>query len=298
MPILRQRPAKPRARYIRIEEATIASAKAGAPISLRHIYYELIEAGILRKTRSDYVTFIRIATDARRAGLLPYEWIIDETRVSGCVPWRQEKPPAIMAEVFPTIYGSVYEPDVWQFVEPSRHVELWCETRGMAGALAPTAREYGVGTTATGGMSSLALAYEAHQKMMESDGTHKIIFYVGDADDHGWKIERHIRAEFDETFAVPIDWRRLALTEAEAAERGAENPEVIPIDEMRQRVRDAIEGLVGDAAARHHAAIADHADHVAHFEKRVDEDPTLQDHLAFARQRLAEINEAWGYGTA
>ena len=76
------------------------------------------------------------------------------------------------------------------------------------------------------------------------------MLYVGDADKHGWEIEAQIRAEFDQTFGVPTEWHRIALSDAEAAERGDPNAEVVPLPEMRQRVRDALREIIGDGYAR------------------------------------------------
>ena len=80
---VKRRPKDPKARYLAIEKAIIASATRGHPISVRHVYYELIAAKVVTKTRSNYNQISDIATKARRAGLLPWDWIADETRTAG-----------------------------------------------------------------------------------------------------------------------------------------------------------------------------------------------------------------------
>ena len=78
---IKVRPRKPRARYLRIEQALIDSAEAGHPISNRQIYYELLASGVIeKKSKSNETLLSDISAKARRAGLVPWEWIVDETR--------------------------------------------------------------------------------------------------------------------------------------------------------------------------------------------------------------------------
>ena len=95
LPTVKRRPKKPQARYLKIERAIIDIARRDQPVSLRHIYYALIAAKVLTKSKSNANTVSDIATKARRAGLLPWSWIVDNMRESGCVPWGSLPPPSV-----------------------------------------------------------------------------------------------------------------------------------------------------------------------------------------------------------
>ncbi len=198
---IKRRPRKPRARYLRVEEAILASAAAGHPLSNRQLYYELLAAGVLeKKSQSNENLVSDISTNARRAGLVPWEYIVDETRTAGGVAWSFEPPPDIGAVVDLDVYGRHYECSISQFTDPPIHLEVWTETRGMAGAMRPVCERYGIGCTGAGGMSSATLHYEASRLIQASDGNHTpILLYIGDADAYGWRIQRFIEADLRET---------------------------------------------------------------------------------------------------
>ena len=296
--VLRQRPANPQARYLRIEAALVAIAARSAPVSLRHIYYEMVATGVIEKTKANYGRLSDIAAKARRAGILPWEHIADRTRNAGGMPWWTEKEPPIEADVHVTVYGFQFEPSVWQYRDPPIHVELWTETRGMAGSLEDVASRFRVGTTAAGGMPSVSLAHEASRVMASSEAEEYTILYVGDADSHGWDIEDQIRAELDETFGLSVNWLRIALSDEEAKERGDPNAEVVPIEEMRARVATEIKALIGDDAPRlRQEAKRAHQENYGRVSDLVDYDDELRVQMLRARSRIQTLlEEAFGQG--
>ena len=190
----------------------------------------------------------------------------------------------ITASVDLEVSGLWWDPSIWQFVEPSTHLEVWTETRGMAGSLAQTAAAYGVGTTATGGQPSATLIYEAAARMRRSEGDRKVVLYVGDADPPGFRIEAHIRADFEHTHGVPIEWHRVALSKAEAEERGDPNAEVIPIAEMRIRLHAAIERTIGHGRIRPQGRSArnEHWSRRKRFREALEDDDGRLDPHTFA----------------
>ena len=289
--IIKPRPKKPGPRRLKIEAAIIAAAGQNWPKTIRHIYYELLAAGIIKKTRSDYTLMTKYAADLRRADMLPWHWIVDGTREDGGITWEFEDPPQVEASVDLHFTGDFWTPSVWQYRDPPMLCQLWTETRGMAAALAGTAARYGVGTTACGGMPSLSLTRRAWEGMQDMPPADFRILYVGDADGYGWKIQEQVEAEFAQTFGTPTTMTRLALSKEEAKEWGDVNAEVVPIQEMRERVRSAIKELIGDDAEavrlRH---VRRHQAEARRIVRIIEDDPELSDLLEAARLRLDEIS--------
>ena len=201
--------------------------------------------------------------------------------------------PFRLAPKCPWTTTGFWNPGVWEFVEPSTHLEVWTETRGMAGSLARTAWYYGVGITASGGMPSASLIYEAAARMRDSEGERKVVLYLGDADRHGFQIEAQIRADFEQTHGTPIEWHRIAISKEEAKERGDPNAEVIPLAEMRSRLQAAIREVIGDGYDRRNEAVTRYDKRFRAFERAIHDDYQLSTWLQGAEDRIEEIREDW-----
>jgi hypothetical protein len=128
-------------------------------------------------------------------------------------------------------------------------IEVWCESDSIAGTLQPVVEEWGLPLYVTRGFASETFLYNS----ADSGATH--IFYVGDLDPHGLKIEEHARDRMRE-FGSDAEWERLAITPEQVEEyalplsyggHGVE-AEAMPAPIMRGLVRATIDQFV-DAAA-------------------------------------------------
>ena len=68
-------------RSLDLIEAMHAAAEAAQPITGRGIGYKLFTAGLIPSMgRSDMQRVYRLLKQAREEGVIPWEWIVDETR--------------------------------------------------------------------------------------------------------------------------------------------------------------------------------------------------------------------------
>ena len=286
------RPANPGRKRLRIEAAIHEIAEEGRPLSVRHIFYSLLTRRLGLNKKRDYPKVGDYIVAMRRAGLLPWEWVVDSTREHGGRRWAATDAPEYEAEVYLDVTEEWdWRPSVWQFVDDPVHVELWTETRGMAASLLPVASRWGVGVTATGGQPSSSLIWQAAQEMAaaQAEGKEVHVVYVGDADEHGFGIERQALNDLHWTHGIDLKWRRAALLASEAAELGALDAEVIPVREMRRRVSRAIRSLAGDAWERRSEARAKWAREMQGFSDLVKRDPEIAHHVEMANDRIREL---------
>ncbi len=53
----------------------------GGPMTVRQVFYQLVSLGVIHKTEIEYKhTVVRLLTEMRRARLIPFGWIADNTR--------------------------------------------------------------------------------------------------------------------------------------------------------------------------------------------------------------------------
>src|SRR5262245_61143239 len=115
-------------------------------------------------------------TWAREAGLIPWDWIVDETREAERVSAWEDP-----ADYIDTVQRA-YRRDRW--TDQPEWVEVWSEKGTVRGTLAPVLHTYGVTFRVMHGYGSATALYTAAR---ESCGTGKMltILYVGDWDPSG-----------------------------------------------------------------------------------------------------------------
>lgn len=181
------------------------------PQSVRHIFYRMTDPTLpepVEKSEKGYTTVQRQITKMRRDGSLPYGWITDMSR-SGWFVDTYSSPSNFFDEV-----AHLYRRDIWKQCE--HHVEIWCESRSIAGVINNVAFEYRVPLYPTSGFSSLTLAFEAAKNMdLEADGRPIRILYIGDYDPAGLLIDQSLEKELRKHLSAPqqLFFERLAVTE-------------------------------------------------------------------------------------
>jgi hypothetical protein len=184
-------------------EAMRAAAEAAQPITGRGIGYKLFTAGLIPSMdRTPMQRVYRLLKLAREQGMIPWEWIVDETRELERRPCWDD--PAQYVEAV----SRSYRRDYWNH-QPAR-VQLWSEKGTVRGVLAPVLNKYGVGFLPVHGFNS---ATNVHDIAEDDDGRPLIVLYVGDYDPSGlcmseWDIPRRL-AKYD---GDHVELKRIALT--------------------------------------------------------------------------------------
>jgi hypothetical protein len=155
--------------------AMYAAAEAAQPITGRGIGYKLFVAGLIPSmARSEMQRVYRLLKEAREEDIIPWEWIVDETReLERVSTWAN---PAAYARGV----ARSYRRDFWQ-QQPVR-VEVWSEKGTVRGVLGPVLDSYAVGFRVMHGFSG---ATTVHDVAEDDDGRDLIVLYVGDLDPSG-----------------------------------------------------------------------------------------------------------------
>jgi hypothetical protein len=184
-------------------KAMYAAAKAAQPITGRGIGYKLFTAGLIASmARNEMQRVYRLLKEAREQGVIPWQWVVDETRAIERVSTWDD--PADYAR---TVARS-YRRDFWN-QQPHR-VQVWSEKGTVRGVLEPALDHYAVGFLPVHGFSS---ATAAHDIAEDDDGRPLIVLYVGDYDPSGlFMSEMDLPARFARYNGDHIELKRIALT--------------------------------------------------------------------------------------
>ncbi|MGH8147644.1 MAG: hypothetical protein ACREPY_15095 [Rhodanobacteraceae bacterium] len=238
--------------------------EADHPQSVRHVFYRMTDPRLpvpIEKSEHGYKQVQHRTTVMRRAGLLPYGWITDATRRGYFTDTYRTGGGFVYA------MAGLYRGTLWE--QADHHVEVWCESRSIAGTIQGTCRELAVSLYPAGGFTSLTLAYEsAHFINGEANGRPVEIIYIGDYDPAGvlidQSIERELRQHLD--LGITLNFHRIAITREQVerldlptkprkpGERRVREltytveAEAMPAHIMRDLLRDTVEAFLPSGA--------------------------------------------------
>jgi hypothetical protein len=180
--------------------------KREQPIPVRGAMYRGIPQ--LFKDSSDkyYDCCGRLILKMRRMGLIPFDYIADNTR-------NRRKPSSWsgLADFAETV-AQAYRKDFWE--RQPHYIEGFCEKDAMAGVLEPVTEQYDI--------HLLPIRGDCSETLCQLIGTQwkqiiKPIFayYFGDHDPKGFTIERSFRKRIEGYAEKTITWIRLSVTAAD-----------------------------------------------------------------------------------
>ena len=180
------------------------------PTNGQFVWYEVLQRGFVPKhedrgrRRTPKQDVASALLWLREVGLVPWEWIVDETCTLS--QWRYAD------TVADFLLDSVERArlDLWQGKKPPL---ILSESKSLGGVLRDTAGEYLVSIAPTGGQCRGFLITEVAPILEEGD----LVLYLGDWDHQGHQIEANSRRVL-EGIVGPLDWRRIAITEEQVEE--------------------------------------------------------------------------------
>jgi hypothetical protein len=184
-------------------EAMYAAAKAAQPITGRGIGYKLFVAHLISSmAKTEMRRVYRLLKEARERGIIPWAWIVDETReLERVSTWAD---PAAYARCV----ARSYRRDFWN-QQPVR-VMVVSEKGTVRGLLRPVLDDFAVGFQVMHGFSS---ATTVHDISEDDDGRPLIILYVGDFDPSGmFMSEVDLPKRFVKYDGDHVTLKRIALT--------------------------------------------------------------------------------------
>jgi hypothetical protein len=173
-------------------------------LAVRQVFYQATVGHIVEKTERGYNKVQIALAHMRRAGHVPFGWIVDFTR------WQRK--PRTFRDVAHALEETsrLYRKDLW--ASAKSYVEIWLEKDALSGVLMPVTSKYDVPLMVTRGYASLSFLSEAAE-YMEAEERPVFIYHLGDFDpsgvNAGEKIEQTLR-ELAPT--AEIHFERIAVT--------------------------------------------------------------------------------------
>jgi hypothetical protein len=241
---------------------------ADYPMTVRQVFYQMTVRGLIEKTEAEYKqATVRLLTEMRLDGTIPFHWIADNTR------WMRKPRTFSGLRAMLEDTRDTYRRALWD--DQETYLEFWTEKDAVAGIIMEETVPYDVPLMVSRGYSSLSFAYSAAEQIVQT-GKPTFIYNVGDYDPSGVDISRNVEKRLREFSGqlggdpAGVYFERLAVTpeqiqrwqlptrptkksdsRAEAFEGESVELDAIPPQELRALVRNAIEKHIdNDVLAR------------------------------------------------
>lgn len=209
MPLIKYRDKKfsaERAEVINQANAIIADYKEqGFDLTLRQLFYQFVSRDLIPNKQKEYDRLGEIISDARLAGLVDWDAIVDRTRqLRGLSHWKN---PAEIVKVV----SEQFRIDKWAD-QPNR-IEVWIEKDALVGVIEGICTELDVpyfscrGYTSQSEMWGAAMRLRSYVKAKQMP----IIIHLGDHDPSGIDMTRDITDRLCEFAFCKIEVVRIAL---------------------------------------------------------------------------------------
>jgi hypothetical protein len=231
------------------------------PATVRGVAYRLFTWGPIENMGKGETQKVSHAlVYARESGMIPWAWIVDETR----------EPESVSQWADPRDYGKTilrsYRKDFWQ--HQTERIEVWSEKGTVRGVLVPVLDEFAITFCVKHGFDSATSIYQSAQATAGNDRP-LIALYVGDWDPSGLCMSENDLPQRLKRYGANVDLRRIALTDQDVrsgelpsfpADAKRKDPrhrwfrahfgdqcwelDALPANLLRDRVRGAIGGLI------------------------------------------------------
>ncbi len=174
------------------------------PMTVRQVFYQATVQGIVEKSEAGYTKVQTDLVQMRRAGILPYAWLADNTR------WQRK--PNTFNSVQEALENTAhfYRKSLW--ADADAYVEIWLEKDALSGVVYPITSLYDVPLMVARGYASLSFLHSSAEYINELDMP-VYIYHLGDYDPSGVnaadKIEQTLKQMSPNTY---IHFERLAVT--------------------------------------------------------------------------------------
>jgi hypothetical protein len=251
------------------------------PMTVRQVYYQLVSRQVVENSRGMYQAVSDLLVQARKEGIIPWEWIEDRLRRPLVVPMWEN-----LADFAETAV-SAYRRNVWA-TQPA-YLEVWLEKDALSGFFQDALDAYGVTCNVGRGDDGWSSIHNAGERYQDEPNVVTVL-YFGDFDPSGEDMVRSLQ-EWLGFFWDAVEIIKCALTMEDIAQHQLP-PDFTKTTDTR---RAAFVAKYGDVAVELDALPVDVlvTRLISEVEARMDLDALAAVHEAEEedRSRLREILE-------
>lgn len=163
----------------------------GFDLTLRQLYYQFVAKDLIANNVKEYKSLGSLINDARLAGLVDWDAIVDRTRnLAGNTHWSSPS-----HRLRAAVEG--YQIDKWE--DQEYRLEVWIEKEALAGVIERICCELDIDFFSCRGYTSQSEMHVAGERLSGyiADGQKPVIIHLGDHDPSGKDMTRDIDDRLD-----------------------------------------------------------------------------------------------------
>lgn len=182
----------------------------GYDLTLRQLYYQFVARDIIANRQSEYSRLGSVINDARLAGLIDWNSIIDRTRnYESLGHW--DSPASILQSA-----ANSYHIDLRE--DQDEYVEVWVEKDALVGVIEKACTPLDAGYLSCRGYVSQSAMWRAAQRFRDAESCYETtLIHLGDHDPSGIDMTRDIQDRLL-MFGSTVTVKRIALNMDQIAE--------------------------------------------------------------------------------
>src|SRR5271154_2557906 len=201
-PIKRARATKAEVERRRLELHAIIEAMR--PMSVRQVFYQATVKGLVEKSEAGYAKVQTDLTLMRRDGELPYDWLVDNTRMM-----RKPRSVSSIKQALDDT-ARLYRKNLW--ADANCYVEIWLEKDALSGVVYPVTSLYDAPLMVARGYAWLSFLHGAADYIKELE-VPTYLYHMGDFDPSGVNAGQKIESTLREMAPdAEIHFERIAVT--------------------------------------------------------------------------------------
>jgi len=196
----------------RIRTAIYEQVAENHPMTVRQVFYQMAVRGIVPKQeRRGYNTVQRLLVEMRRAGRIPYAWIVDSSRTI--------RKPTTFDSMEDALQNTArtYRRSLWTDLDV--YVQIWCEKEALTGVLWDVTDDWDVPLWVSRGYSSISYLHQAAERIQAAldAGRLPYVYNFGDHDPSGVNAWEKLKETLREYVEDPelVEFERVAVTPAQ-----------------------------------------------------------------------------------
>jgi hypothetical protein len=180
------------------------------PTTVRGVAYQLLIRGLIENMGRKCVASVsRMIVIAREKGIIPWSWIVDDTRNEMYFPkWNG-------LEDFGELVVSQYRKDFWQ--RQDSWIKVFSEKGTIVGIVQPVLAEFAVSYKILHGFGSATSLHDVAQESLRGERYLEIL-YIGDYDPSGLHMSEVDLPGRIKSYGGAVEITRIALTRADCTD--------------------------------------------------------------------------------
>lgn len=174
----------------------------GYSLTLRQVYYQLVARDVIPNNERSYKNLGVLINDARLAGLIDWEAIVDRTRFLRRISYWND--PLIL------LRSAANQFSINPWTDMDTYCEIWVEKDALIDIVEQASQHRGVNCLSCRGYVSQSTMWEAAQRLINKADKKITIFHLGDHDPSGIDMSRDMGDRL-ELFGADVEFKRIAL---------------------------------------------------------------------------------------